>query len=94
MNRYLPSNIPHIVDLQTATAQTVETRIDEAIQRMRIAVSDSYDNFSVFSIYWKSDDTGGAEERKTAPFSSGLFRSSRMYKHASEACPMTLVFLD
>lgn len=38
-------------------AQTVETRIDE-----EIAVSDSYDNVSVFSIYWKSDDTGGAED--------------------------------
>jgi hypothetical protein len=91
MNRYLPSNIPHIVDLQTATAQTVETRIDEAIQRMRIAVSDSYDNFSIFPF------TGNQTipvVRKTAPFSSGLFRSSRMYKHASEACPMTLVFLD
>ena len=38
------SNVPHIVDLQRASAQTVETGIDEAIQRMHIAVSDSYDN--------------------------------------------------
>ena len=29
---------------------------------MQIAVSDSYDNLSVFSIYWKSDDTGGGED--------------------------------
>jgi hypothetical protein len=29
---------------------------------MHIAVSDCYDNVSVFSIYWKSDDTGGAED--------------------------------
>jgi hypothetical protein len=56
------SNVPHIVDLQRASAQTVETGIDEAIQRMHIAVSDSYDNVSVFSIYWKSDQTGGAED--------------------------------
>jgi len=62
MDRCLLSNVPHIVDLQGMTAQIIETRIDEAIQRMQIAVSDSYDNVSVFSIYWKSDDTGGAED--------------------------------
>ena len=62
MDRYLLSNVPHIVDLQRMTAQTIETRIDEAIQRMQIALSDSYDNVSVFSIYWKSDDTGGADD--------------------------------
>ena len=28
---------------------------------MQIAVSDSYDSLSVFSIYWKSDDTGGED---------------------------------
>ena len=62
MDRYLLSSVPHIINLQTATAQTVETRFDEAIQRLHIAVSDCYDNVSVFSIYWKSDDTGGAED--------------------------------
>jgi hypothetical protein len=62
IDRYLPSNVPHIVDLQRTTAQAVETRIDEAMQRMQIAVSDSYDDVSAFSIYWKSDDTGGAED--------------------------------
>ena len=61
MDRYL-LNVPHIVDLQRTTAQTVETRIDEAMQRMQIAVSDSYDDVFVFSIYWKSDDTGGADD--------------------------------
>ena len=61
MDRYLLSNVPHIADLQRSTAQTVETRIDEAIQRMQIAVSDSYDTVSVFSMYWKSD-TGGGED--------------------------------
>ena len=61
MDRYLLSNVPHIVDLQRMTAQTIETRIDEAMQRMQIALSDSYDNVSVLSIYWKSDDTGSAE---------------------------------
>jgi hypothetical protein len=50
------------LNLQRTTAQTVETRIDEVMQRMQIAVSDSYDDVSVFSIYWKSDDTGGAED--------------------------------
>ena len=29
---------------------------------MQIAVLDSYDNVSVLSIYWKSDDNGGAED--------------------------------
>jgi hypothetical protein len=42
--------------------QTVETRVNEAIQQMQIAVSDSYNDISVFSIYWKSDDTGGRED--------------------------------
>ena len=59
MDRY---NVPPIVGLQRTTAQTVETKFDEAIQRMPIAVSDSYDDISVFSIYWKSDDTGGRED--------------------------------
>jgi hypothetical protein len=62
MDRYLFSHVPHIVDLQRSTAQTVKTRIDEAIQRMRIGVSDSYDIISVLSTYWESDDTGGAED--------------------------------
>jgi hypothetical protein len=62
VDRCLLSNVPHIADLQTATAQTVETRINEAIQRMHIAVLDSYDNVSVFSTYWKSDNTGGVED--------------------------------
>jgi len=62
MDRYLLSNVSPVVGLQRAAAQTVQTRIDEAIQRMQIAVSDSYDDISVFSIYWKSDDTGSRED--------------------------------
>jgi hypothetical protein len=62
IDRYLLSNLPPIVDPQGVSAQTVETRIDEAMQRMQIAVSNSCDNVSVFPIYWKSDDTGGAED--------------------------------
>ena len=51
-----------VVHLQRTTAQTFETMIDEAMRRMEIAVSDSYDEIFVFSIYWKSDDTGGGED--------------------------------
>ena len=45
------------VDLERVTAQTIETKIGEAIARLQNAVSDSYDNICVFSIYWESDDT-------------------------------------
>jgi hypothetical protein len=62
MDRCLLSNVPRISGLQKIAAQTVETRINEAIQRMQIAVSDSYEDVSVFSIYWKSDDTGCRED--------------------------------
>ncbi|KAF8224179.1 hypothetical protein L208DRAFT_1312872 [Tricholoma matsutake] len=62
MDCYLHSNVHCIVDLQRTTAQTIETRIDEAIQQMQIMVLDSYDDVSIFSIYWKSDDTGGRED--------------------------------
>jgi hypothetical protein len=62
MDRYLLSNVPHIVDMQRVEAKTVETRIDEAIQRMQVATSDSYDIVSVFSIYWVSDNTGGVDD--------------------------------
>ena len=62
MDRYLLADVPRIVALQKTSAQTVETRIDEAKQRMQIAVSDSYEDVSVFSIYWKSDDTGGGDD--------------------------------
>ncbi|KAF8348537.1 hypothetical protein F5887DRAFT_950526 [Amanita rubescens] len=60
MDRY--NKIPRNDYLQRTTAQTVETRIDEAMQRLQIAVLDSYDDVSVFSIYWESDDTGGRED--------------------------------
>jgi hypothetical protein len=62
VDRYLLSNVPHIVDLQRTTAQTVKERLDEAMQRMQIVVSDSYDTISVFSIYWKSDNTGAEHD--------------------------------
>jgi hypothetical protein len=62
MDRYLLPNVPDIPVLKRTTAQTVEARIDEAIQRMQIAVSDSYDSVSLLSIYWKSDDTSGRED--------------------------------
>jgi hypothetical protein len=62
MDHYLRSNLPPLVGLQRMSAQTIKTRIDDAILRMQTAVSDSYDNVFVFSMYWKSDDTGGAED--------------------------------
>ena len=83
MNRYLHSNLPPIVDLKRTSAQTVETRIDEAIQRMQIAASDSYDNVSVFSIYWKSDNTGGAED-------SSLFIQTISKLHNVQICQRSL----
>jgi len=83
IDRYLLSNLPPIVDLQRMDAQTVETRIDEAIQRMQSAVSDSYDNISVFSIYWTSDDTGGAED-------SSLFIQTISKLHNVQTCQRSL----
>jgi len=83
INRYSPSNLPHIVDLQRINAQTVETGIAEAIQQMQIGVSDSYDNISVFSIYWKSDDTGGAED-------SSLFIQTISKLHNVQTCQRSL----
>jgi hypothetical protein len=59
MDRCLLSNVPHIAELQRMTAQTIETKIDEAIQRMQTAAPDSYDGVSVCSVHWKS---GGAED--------------------------------
>lgn len=46
MDRYLLSNVPHITELQRTTAQIVEARIEEAMERMQIAVSDSYESLS------------------------------------------------
>ena len=60
----------------------METRIDEAIQRMQIAVSDSYDNVSVFSIYWKSDDTGAED--------SSLFIQTTSKLHSVQTCQRSL----
>ena len=61
-NRYFPP-VPQTqpVKLERVTAQTIETRIGEAIRRLQNAVSDSYDNICVFSVYWQSDDTGAAD---------------------------------
>ena len=61
-NRYFPP-VPQTqpVKLERVTAQTIETRTGEAIRRLQIAVSDSYDNICVFSVYWQSDDTGAAD---------------------------------
>lgn len=57
---HLLSGVSHIVGLPKETAQTFKTGIDEAIKQMPVPESDSqsYDNVSVFSIYWKSDNTG------------------------------------
>ena len=59
MDRYLLSNVPRIANVRKSTAKNVEKRFDEAIERMKIVVSDSYTSVFIFSIYWKSDDTGG-----------------------------------
>jgi hypothetical protein len=88
MDRYLlKSNVPHVqvVNLQRSTAQTVEARIDEATQRMqlRVAVLDSYDIISVLSIYWKSGDTGSAED-------SSLFIETVSKLHNVQTCQRSL----
>lgn len=49
MDRYLLSDA---LRLQKVTARTIESMIDEAIQRMQIVTSDSYNDIFVFSIYW------------------------------------------
>jgi hypothetical protein len=72
-----------VVNLQRSTAQTVEASIDEAIQRMKIAVLDSYDIISVFSTYWKSDDTGSAED-------SSLFIETVSKLHDVQTCQRSL----
>ena len=61
MSNLLPG-VPRIVELQRMKAQGVEAKLEEAIQRMQIAAADSYNNITVVSIYWKSDDTGGAAD--------------------------------
>ena len=50
---------------------------------MQIAVSDSYDSVSVFSIYWKSDDTGGGED-------SSLFIDTLLKLQNVESCQRSL----
>jgi len=58
MDSYLLPNVPRIVKLQKTKAQSVESKLEEAIQRMEIVAAGSYDNIMVLSLYWKSDDTG------------------------------------
>ena len=63
MDSYLLSNVPRsIVKLQRTKAQSVKAKLEEAIQRIQIAAASSYDNIIVLSLYWKSDDTGGAAD--------------------------------
>ena len=63
MDQYLLSRVPPIVqDLQKTDTNSVQTRIEEAIQRMRLTTSDDYNSISVFSVYWESDETGGKDD--------------------------------
>ena len=62
IGRYYPSSARGNVPLRRVPAQIVETGIEDAIQRLGVATSNVYDNISIFSAYWGSDDSGGDKD--------------------------------
>jgi hypothetical protein len=80
-----------MVALQKTTAQTVETRFGEAIERMQIAASDSYDDVSVLSIYWESDDTGGRDDSSLFIHTVSNLQNVKSRQRSLEDGALTLV---
>jgi hypothetical protein len=65
MNRldsYLLANVPAVVNLQRLESKTIEHRVSAAIERVRLASLDHYDNILVESMYWGSDNTGSKQD--------------------------------
>lgn len=61
-SRWYPSSAPGNDPLRRVQTQIVETEIKDAIQRLGVATSNVYDNISVLSTHWGSDDTGGEKD--------------------------------
>ena len=61
MERYLRSSIPSI-NLPSMDVVTVKTKVDEAIIRLQIAVTDTYDSIGALSSYWAADDSGSQSD--------------------------------
>lgn len=62
MDAYLFSNFNRAVQAQIASAESVMTKINNAVIRIQTATADSYDSISVYSINWAEDDTGGMQD--------------------------------
>lgn len=62
IDRYLLANVPAVISSQRMKSETVEERVKEAISRIQTVSMDHYNNISVVSIYWESDDTGSEDD--------------------------------
>ena len=41
--------------------ESLKTKNDIAFQRIQTSITDSYEDISIFSVYWESDNTGSRE---------------------------------
>lgn len=80
MDRFLLANVPRIIELQKTNAQTIEANFNEAITRTQMTSRDSYDRIIVLSMYWESDDTGGAEDSNLFIDTLSQLENVRTYK--------------
>ncbi len=62
MDAYLFFNLHSAVSAQKLTVGNAETKVGAALHRIQAATVDSYENISICSLHWQSDDTGGEQD--------------------------------
>jgi hypothetical protein len=62
LDRYLLTHVPVVATLQKTRSERIRENIDAAISRIQMASRDHYNNISVFSTHWASDNTGGDKD--------------------------------
>jgi len=62
LDRYLLETIPAVVNLQKMEMTTVKARIQNAISRAETVALDHYNDISILTTHWQSDDTGGDKD--------------------------------
>ena len=84
LDRYLLTHVPTVVTLQKTRSAIVKDHIEAAISRIELTSRDHYEDISLVSTYWASDDTGAKDD-------SELFLQTATQLQSSETQVQTLL---
>jgi len=59
MECYLRSSVPSLI---TVNASSMVEQVNQAVSRLQVAATDSYDSITILSMYWASDNTGSKKD--------------------------------